>query len=84
VPDVLEPLYQFKPHVSWVTQEDGQGRTQMHFAGRRKFTIVGPATHPVSKEPTYEAQTWSGPTDGQRFWLEPGWYERISEWADLV
>lgn len=83
MPDVLEPLYQFKPHVDAVLTED-QGTLTMMPINRHKFTLVSTAPHPDAGQPTYLGEIWSGPTDGQRFWLEPGWYERISEWADLV
>ena len=83
MPDVLEPLYQFKPHVEGVLVETKEGLTVMPVS-RHKFTLVSTAPHPDAGQPTYLGEIWSGPTDGQRFWLEPGWYERISEWADLV
>ena len=51
-------------------------------ANGQKFTLVGPALHPDGGQPTYLAEIWSGVNDGLKFWLEPGWYERISEWAD--
>ncbi len=83
MPDVLEPLYQFKPHVDAVLTED-QGTLTMMPINKHKFTLVSTAPHPDAGQPTYLGEIWSGPTDGLRFWLEPGWYERLSELADLV
>ena len=50
--DVLEPLYQFKPHVEGVLVESREGLTVMPVR-RHKFTLVGTAPHPDAGQPTY-------------------------------
>ena len=81
MPDTIEPIYRFKPIVEAVLTES-HGTLTMMPADGQKFTLAGVGPHPDQGQPTYIGEIWSGVNDGQRFWLEPGWYERISEWAE--
>jgi hypothetical protein len=81
--DAGPPIYQFKPIVECFLTEK-QGMPCVMEANGQKFTLVGPALHPDGGQPTYLAEIWSGVNDGLRFWLEPGWYERLPEWCDVV
>jgi hypothetical protein len=76
------PIFKFKPTVECVLTEKG-GTLDVLPAQCQKFTIVGMGRHPDNAQPTFLGEIWSGVNDGQRFWLEPGWYERINEWATL-
>lgn len=80
--DAGPPIYKFKPHIECVLTERGGELTVLE-AQQQKFTLVGTAPHPDMGQPTYLGEIWSGVNDGLKFWLEPGWYERITEWADV-
>lgn len=77
------PIFRFKPMVECVLTEKG-GTLDVLPAQCQRFTIIGMGRHPDNSQPTFLGEIWSGVNDGQRFWLEPGWYERINEWADSV
>lgn len=81
--DAGPPIYRFKPEVECVLTER-QGVLTVLEADRQRFTLVGVSPHPDGGQPTYLGEIWSGVNDGLKFWLEPGWYERINEWTETT
>lgn len=81
--DSGEPTYRFKSNAKAVLGAIGETLVVIEVTNEY-FKLVGQGFHPDNSQPTYVGELLSGINDGQRFWLEPGWYERISEWADLV
>jgi hypothetical protein len=81
--DAGPAIYRFKPEVECVLTER-QGVLTVLEADRQRFTLVGTAPHPDGGQPTYLGEIWSGVNDGLKFWLEPGWYERINEWTETT
>ena len=80
---VQEPLYRFKPSVEVIlTTQDGV--LCVISANSQRFHITGKGYHPDGNQPTHLGTIYSGPNDGKEFWLEPGWFERIREWADYA
>lgn len=77
----MRQLFRFKPTIDCFLAEVGNVPVAMP-AEEQVFAIVGKAKHPDAGQITLCGEIWSGPNDGLRFWLEPGWGERISEWAD--
>lgn len=80
---VKEPLYRFKPCVEVILTQK-EGIVCVIPAGRQRFHITGTGFHPDGNQPTHIGTIYSGPDDGLTFWLEPGWYERIKDWADYA
>lgn len=77
------PLYRFKDNVGYVLAQlpNGLGIIEV---GRSHFIISGLGRHPDNKQETYVGEIASGMWDGTFWYLEPGWYENINEWADLI
>ena len=77
------PLYRFKDNVGFVLAKVNDGLSIIE-VGRCHFVLTGVTSHPDNNQPTYMAQIASGLWDGTYWYLEPGWYEKIDKWADLV
>ena len=77
------PLYRFKDNVGYVLAKVNDTLSIIE-VGKCYFVLTGVTTHPDSNQPTYMGQIASGPWDGTYWYLEPGWYEKIDEWADLI
>ena len=77
------PVFRFKPSVEVIlTQKDGI--LCVIPAEKQRFQLTGKGYHPDGNQPTHMGTIYSGSNDGLEFWLEPGWMERITEWADYA
>ena len=74
------PTYRFKSNAKAVLGAIGETLVVIEVTNEY-FKLVGQGFHPDNSQPTFVGELLSGAYDGHRFWLEPGWYERLTEWA---
>lgn len=76
------PLYKFKDNVGYVVSK-GEDGLKIIEVGRSHFVLCGTGIHPDSLQPTYLGEIASGRWDGAYWFLEPGWFEKLDQWAEL-